>query len=174
MPTQSKSKAVEVRTVELTPAGTIPADAIREAVKTGSKIRLDLDKSDIAAAMLERKLSATSVEGLGSSGELDEIDAIFGQAVQVNGAGFRNSDDQYLKGEGSLGIYTVLNVVTLSGEMLTVGTGALDVVVTACKILELDLLGSYWVIAPAKKETEAGYTPLNMTPATTDKAGEPF
>lgn len=173
MPT-AKSKAVEVRTVDLTEAGTIPSDAIRDAVKNGTKLRVNLNDADIAAAMLERKLSATTIEQMQSGGELDDIDQIYGKAVKVVGAGFRNSDDQYATGEGSLGVYAVLNVATLEGELLTVGTGALDVLVSTCKVLENDWLGTWWIIGPAAKPTARGFTPINMTPASVDDGGEPF
>lgn len=170
----SKSKAVAVRTVDLTAQGTIPADAIRSAVRDGTKLRVNLDNADIALAMLERKLSATSVEQLTSSGELDDLAAIDGKAVKVVGVGFRNSDDAYAEGEGSLGVYVVLQVATLEGELLAVGTGALDVVVTACKLVELDKLGSWWIIGKSDKATAAGYRPINMTPASVTDDGLPF
>jgi hypothetical protein len=158
----TKSNTPAVREVDLTMRGALPSEAIAEAVKSGTKLRVNIDKADISAAMLARKLGATSIDELDASGELDNIEQVYGRAVCVLGVGFRNSDDQYAKGEGSLGVYTVLNVATTDGEYLTVGTGALDVVVTACKLLELDALGTWWIIAPAEKATDAGYTPLNM------------
>lgn len=175
---EAKSKAVEPVTVDLVSTssgvGILPASAIRDAVKNGTKLRVNLDNADIAAAMLDRKLSATTIEELDSSGELDDIDDIYGQAVQVNGVGFRNSDEAYASGAGSLGVYVVLSVVTLAGEMLTVATGAVDVVVTACKIAELDKLGTWWIIAKSERETAAGYKPVNMTPAKVNADGAAF
>lgn len=171
---KEKGTDVVVRDVELTPAGTLPAAAILDAVRNGTKLRVSLDNADIAAAMLERKLSATSIEELDSSGELDAFNDILGTAVRVNGVGFRNSDDAYAKSEGSLGVYVVLNVATLSGEVLTVATGATDVIVTACKIVELDKLGTWWVISKSDRETAAGYKPVNMVPAKTNTEGVPF
>jgi hypothetical protein len=171
------STAIAVRNIELVPGkggAIIPVDDLRAALKGEAKLRIDLDDADIAAAMLERKLSATDVSGLASSGELDEIKAVCGQPVCVMGAGFRNSDDQYADEGGSLGIYVVLNIVTTSGETLTVGTGGGDVVVTVNKILELDLLGTWWIIAPSAKETKRGFRPLNMTPAKVNDGGVPF
>lgn len=173
----AKSKAMAVREVELTTHGTIPTDAIRDAVLNGTKLHVLVDDGDIAAAMLERKLGATSVDQLGSSAELDDINDIYGKPVKVVGVGFRNSDDQYAEAQGSLGVYVVLNVATLSGELSTVGTGALDVLVTATKIVELDQLGKHWwIIDKATKKTKAGFNPVNMTLAkvTDDGNGEPF
>lgn len=172
-------KAVEAKPaeVELLPSGAVPVSALRDALTNHTKLRVVLDDSDIAAAMLERKLSAETMEDMDSSGELDDIESIYSAPVRVIGVGFRNSDEQYLKGEGSLGIFAVLNLVTTQGETLTVGSGATDVVVTASKILEKDWLGKgWWVIAPASKETRAGFRPINMTPAkvTETQSGVPF
>lgn len=150
---------------------------MRDALTNHTKLRVVLDDADIAAAMLERKLSAETMEEMDSSGELDDIERIYKVPVRVLGIGFRNSDEQYAKGEGSLGIYAVLNVATTSGEMLTVATGATDVVVTASKILEKDWLGKgWWVIAPSAKETRGGFRPINMTPAKVEETqgGAPF
>lgn len=173
---EDKSKEIAVRDVELLPNGALPPAAILEAVKTKTKIRLVLDDADIAAAMLERKLNATSVEEMAAS-DLDDIEKIYSVPFRVVGVGFRNSDEQYAKGEGSLGVWVVLNIATTMGESLTIGTGALDIVVTASKIIERDWLGKgWWVITQSAKETGAGYRPLNMSPAKVDEtqAGAPF
>lgn len=164
-----------VRDIALTPAGTITADDLRAAIRNGEKLHLNLDDADVAAAILERKLGAESIEELDTSAELDDDALIYGKPVRVIGAGFRNQDEQYAKQAGSLGIYVIVNVVTEHGETFTVGTGALDVVVTVNKLLELDRLGKdWWVIAPADKDTKAGFRPINMTRATADSTGKPF
>jgi hypothetical protein len=169
-----KSTALAVREIELTEHGAIPSDAIRDAVRNGTKLHIDLDDDDIAAAMLERKLSATSVDQLTTSSELDKIEDVYGTAVKVYGIGFRNSDEQYASQPGSLGVYVVLNVATLGGETKTVATGATDVVVTCSKILELSKLDTWWIIAPSTKETRGGFKPINMSPASVTDSGEPF
>lgn len=160
-----KGTEIAVRDVELLANGALPPAAILEAVKTMTKLHLVIDNAEIAAAMLAQKLNANTMEEMGAS-DLDDIEKVYSVPFQVLGVGFRNSDEQYAKGEGSLGVWTVLNIVTTMGESLTIGTGALDVVVTASKILEKDWLGKgWWTIAPAGKETGAGYRPLNMSPA---------
>lgn len=161
-----------VREVELTPAGIVPSSVLLEAITSGQKVHVALDNEQIAAAMLARKLGATTVEELGGTGDLDDVESIYGRPIKVMGVGVRNSDEQY---EGKLGIYVVLNVVTAEGETLAVSSGATDVVCTSIKVAELDRLGKdWWTIAPASGKTAAGFTPVNMTLATADGSGEPF
>lgn len=170
MPASKNTPAV--RDVELSPAGLIPTSVLAEAIQSGTKLHVALDNEQIAAAMLARKLNATTVEELGSSAELDKIETVYGRPVRIMGVGFRNSDESL---DSPLGIYVVLNLVTAEGENITTSTGALDVLVTAAKVAELDQLGKHWwVIAPAAKKTGAGFTPLNITLAAQDSAGEPF
>lgn len=114
------------------------------------------DPDEVARKMLGRIAEAATEDDVFAD-TTTPIEDILGADVQLLEVDWRDSD--YDEGPG---VYAVLRIARLSGELVTVTTGAADVM---AKCRKLQLLGSLpvWVkFAQSRKQTAAGYYPVNM------------
>ena len=114
------------------------------------------DPDEVARKMLGRIAEAATEDDVFAD-TTTPIEDILGADVQLLEVDWRDSD--YDEGPG---VYAVLRIARLSGELVTVTTGAADVM---AKCRKLQLLGSLpvWVkFTQSRKQTAAGYYPVNM------------
>jgi hypothetical protein len=121
---------------------------------------VDEDPDVVQRRMIERTLSATSVEGLWDKGVTHAKDAV-DRAFQLNDVEFRNSE---VEGEGGLPIFAVMHVAFLdTGEPGIITCGATGVVTRLVKLIEFGALPIDVQIRATK--TKGGYTVMDLEPA---------
>jgi hypothetical protein len=150
---------------ELVPLGASDISTVEELLGSMRTLAVN-DSEEIAARLAAKKLAARSVEELNSLGTLGSIEDVANIPVIVKDLRWNES-----RIAGSRGAYAVFEAVnTYTGEVTTIGTGHMDVMITLYKAQEWSLLPCRMLFAPAANPNRYGKQTFlaQILPQTTD------
>lgn len=137
--------------------------AVQRYYDTVSNPALD-DPQAAQEAIVERILSATSVDDVLGGSELTDSETLFNTAIVVHGVKWNRSDF-----EESAGAYAVVEANRCdTGEKCDFSTGASNVMAQLFKLGELDAFPITVILREADRPSKAGYKPQWLEPATGD------
>ena len=133
------------------------SEMVVEALTNRQKLYFDGDVSG-DSYLADTINNAESGDDLFAASELDAVEDHLDETLTIRSiVGVRNSDF-----EGGLGVYLIVEAVTLDGEALRLAVGQSDPLAKIVKLHELEQLP--WPVAfeRSKKPTKSGFYPINL------------